>query len=362
MFKRISLFFFVWLLAGATVGLAGGGWPQDDKQDEGVRAFSLFLGGGSYLGVNLEEVTSETAKRLGMQDEHGALLTEVVADSPAAKAGLQKDDVVVEWNGVRVESAMQFRRHVQETPAGRTARLTVFRNGREVQVDVKLGTRSDERGAFKYKVNQETQERMRAAQERVRQSQERLRESLKNRDLRKHIVISERGRIGVSLQSLTPQLAEYFGLPGKSGALVTSVREDSPAAKAGLKAGDVIISVDGQAVDDPSDALRIIRKKDEGPMEIKVLRDKHERTFSVEMEKRQTSEYFDEGMLKQLIEGAILDEGMLKQLIEGAILEPLTDFVVPMPEIEIRGLAPLAVPAPKIKVPSIQVLKHPNVI
>jgi PDZ domain-containing protein len=93
------------------------------------------------------------------------------------------------------------------------------------------------------------------------------------------------GQMGVRLQSLTPQLAEFFGLSMPAGALVSTVEVDSPAAKAGLKAGDVIISVGGERVIDSFDAQRTISRKGPGAVEVVVMRDKQERRFTVQLEK-----------------------------------------------------------------------------
>jgi serine protease Do len=327
MMRRIWIFFVIILLAGVSVGLASNGWPQEDNQADSAQAVRVWVGGGSYLGVHLDEVTSEAAQRLGLREERGALITEVVTDSPAAKAGLQKDDVIVAWNGARVESAMQLGRLVRETPSGRTVRLGVVRNGRETEMTMQLGKRSDYATAFKLD---------REARERLREGQKQMRDALRSRDFGRHIVLSERGRMGVTLQSLTPQLAQYFGLSGRSGALITSVREDSPAAKAGLKAGDVILSIGGETIDDPGDAMRIIRKKEEGPVEVRVIRDKQERTFNVELEKRDTS-----------VGSFAFDD------FEDIVIEP-DDIVIPMPELEIHS-QPLVIPMPKIEIPPIRI-------
>ncbi|HET9532107.1 MAG TPA: PDZ domain-containing protein [Blastocatellia bacterium] len=92
-------------------------------------------------------------------------------------------------------------------------------------------------------------------------------------------------RLGVRLQRLTPQLAEFFGLSRPAGALISWVEDGSPAQKAGLLAGDVILSVGGERVEDASDATWTIWRKPDGPVEIIVMRDKQERTFTAELEK-----------------------------------------------------------------------------
>jgi serine protease Do len=276
--KRMPVLFLIILLAGILMGLASNGWAQGDEETAHDHMVRVWMDGGSFLGVQLEEVTAEQVKRLGLPEERGALITDVVSDSPASKAGLQKDDVIVRWNGVPVESAMQFRRQIHETPAGRAVRLGIIRNGRENEIQVTLGNRSEHAKEFKLEMTKE-------AMEAARQAMEKAHEALKNQDWGNFMVLSRRGRMGVTLQHLTPQLADYFGLKDRSGVLITSVREGSPASQAGLKAGDVILAVDGQKVDDPGAIMRLIAKKEEGPVELQVMRDRREMSLTVTLEK-----------------------------------------------------------------------------
>ena len=88
-------------------------------------------------------------------------------------------------------------------------------------------------------------------------------------------------RIGVSTMELTKQLADYFGITGGKGVLVTSVTEDGPAAKAGVRAGDVITAVDGEAIDSPGDISRVINRKKEGDVTLTVVRNKAQQTIHV---------------------------------------------------------------------------------
>src|SRR5437016_13915525 len=90
----------------------------------------------SWLGVELHEVTGETAKELKLPAERGVVVGSIVPDSPAAKAGLKENDVVTEINGQRVEGALQFRRMIREIPSGRTVQLTVWRDGQAQTVSV----------------------------------------------------------------------------------------------------------------------------------------------------------------------------------------------------------------------------------
>src|SRR5947199_5062455 len=99
----------------------------------------------SWLGVELHEVTGETAKELKLPAERGVVVGSIVPDSPAAKAGLKENDVVTEINGQRVEGAAQFRRIIHEIPAGRTIQLTVWRDGGTQTVSATLAKSEEHR-------------------------------------------------------------------------------------------------------------------------------------------------------------------------------------------------------------------------
>jgi membrane-associated protease RseP (regulator of RpoE activity) len=105
------------------------------------------------------------------------------------------------------------------------------------------------------------------------------------------------GRLGVGIQGLEPQLAEYFGLGDRTGVLITTVKDDSPAAKAGLKAGDVIIAVDGDEVEGVGDVSRLLWGADAGPAEIRILRDRKERTVTVELPENESTWHSGDGEL-----------------------------------------------------------------
>jgi C-terminal processing protease CtpA/Prc len=112
----------------------------DDPKNADDDNLQIFMGsGGGWLGVGVAEVSPDKVKSLKLPEERGALLGKIVPDSPAAKAGLKENDVVLEINGQRIEGTEQFRRMIHEIPAGRTANLTVWRDGRSQSIKVTVG-------------------------------------------------------------------------------------------------------------------------------------------------------------------------------------------------------------------------------
>jgi serine protease Do len=264
---------------------------RETDQDRVVRTLSV-LGGGSYLGVRIEDVTEELAEELGLPGEYGVHVASVVEEGPAASAGVQDGDVILRWNGERVQGATQLQRLVRETPVGRTVQLGVFRAGSQQELSVELGESSGRFGNLRIG----TAPRLRGLGEELR---DRIRSvapgevhvigpgDVRVRGVGDGRVLSfmgGRGRLGVSVQNLGDQLAEYFGV--EDGALVTSVVEDSPAEAAGIRAGDVILEVAGEEVEGPGELVEILSEQEAGPVTILVMRDRQQRTLTVELEER----------------------------------------------------------------------------
>ena len=237
--------------------------------------FTMFFQGGTFLGVHAEDVSKENMASYGMREVRGVGVTEVVKDSPAEKAGLRKGDVIVGFNGEAVTSTRKLNRLVNESSPDQNVRLTIARGGSEQEVSATLGKRENMTKIF----NEKTREEMRQKIEKMKGEFPKI----KSGDVWT-INMGAYRRIGISTQTLNKQLAEYFGVG--EGILVTSVTENSPAAKAGLKAGDVITAVDGEKVDSPGDISRAINKKQDGPVTLTVVRDRNTRSVTVTPEKQ----------------------------------------------------------------------------
>ena len=271
------------ILASGSVAVAS---PYSDcEQQTPERPRRVQLTAQSFLGVELSDVNKETVSRLKLREERGAVIDGVTSGSGAAQAGLQKNDVIIKWDGQRIESAREVSRQIHETPPGRSVRLGIMRDGKEMDVNVTMGERP----------SRATRTVVRPSLASVRVRPERVRPE----------IVVGRGSartLGVELQGMTPQLAEYFGLSKRSGALVIFVFADSPAAKAGLKAGDVILSVGTETVENPVDVRRALSDKPEGTeVEFKILRDKQEKTLKVPLQKGTNSWLFtdvDDGAVR----------------------------------------------------------------
>ncbi|MFY9611111.1 MAG: PDZ domain-containing protein [Blastocatellia bacterium] len=330
--KGSVILFLSVLLVSSSTTLAEDGLAQRSDQD-GDRPRRVEISRPSFLGVELQEVTRESAQRLKLSAERGALIENVTPESSAAKGGLKKDDVIVKWNGELIESAREVSRRIRETPAGRTVRLGVVRDGNETESSVTLGERREY--ATRVRVAPA------AAVARVRPARE------------SRVMVRDRYRMGVSLQSMSPQLAEYFGLTGRNGALVLYVYPDSPAANAGIKAGDVILSVGGETTDDPIKVHEALKSKAEGSIEIRVLRDKQEKTLTVQLEKAKTSWFVSPGDFD------VAEPDINIVPIPSVLIDPIhipRIVVGPLNVTPLVNVTPLAIPEisiPQIRIPRI---------
>jgi predicted metalloprotease with PDZ domain len=235
--------------------------------------------GSGWLGVETREVTADKARELKLPAERGVVLGKIVPDSPAAKAGLKENDVVTEINGQRVEGAAQFRRMVHEIPAGRSIQLTVWRDGRSQTLSATLGKSEERRqslkmiapsaGAFAFRMPDMPEI-----------------PDIPSMEWNNGMLSGGQPRLGIDAEDLSGQLGAFFGAPEGEGILVRDVNAGSPAEKAGLKAGDVITSLDGDRIRSVSELReRLSSKRDDKEKTVKlgVLRNKSSLSLNVEL-------------------------------------------------------------------------------
>jgi serine protease Do len=238
--------------------------------------------GSSWLGVETHEVTAEKAKELKLSAERGVVLGKIVPDSPAAKAGLKENDVIMELNGQRVEGASQFRRMIHEIPAGRTVQLSVWRDGRSQMISATLGKAEERRSAWKVATPGAFAFHMPDMP---------VFPEIPSMEWNGGVVLGGQPRLGIDAEDLSGQLGAFFGAPDGEGILVREVNPGSPAEKAGVKAGDVITSFNGERIHSLGNLReKLSAKRDEKDTTVKlgVLRNKSEISLTVELPAPQT--------------------------------------------------------------------------
>jgi membrane-associated protease RseP (regulator of RpoE activity) len=241
---------------------------------------SAVSGSGSYLGVDISEVTSDRVAPLKLKDEHGVEITMVDRDAPAGRAGLKEHDVILEFNGTRVEGEEQLKRLLHETPPGREVTLGISRDGQPQQIKVTLG---DRRKMLSGKIPAHPM----ATTPRMPEMPEmpRIAEMPEIPGMQSFTVVRNySSAAGMMVDNLTPQLGDFFGVKSGEGVLVRSVEKGSPAEAAGLKAGDVIVKVDNEKIRDRSDWRDALRKS--GKVNVGVIREKREQNFTLTLPER----------------------------------------------------------------------------
>jgi serine protease Do len=285
------------LVISALVGAVHAQSARVQVEPRGDRNMWVLDGRGSQLGVMVSDVDVKAATG-------GVKIDEVNPDSPAEKAGIKAGDVIVEFDGEKVRSARQFTRLVQETPEGRSVSIGLMRDGKKQTVnatpengrmtwnsrdfgpDVERAMREAERGFREFRFDLPDMRGFNRNSPEPRDPgaprEPRYFEYRTPGDMLPFMT-RPRPMLGVQVQSLSRDLEEYFGVKN-GGALVSSVTPDSAASKAGIKAGDVITSVNGRSVSDADDLINKIEDIT-GEATIVVVRDKKELTLKANIER-----------------------------------------------------------------------------
>ncbi len=250
------------LAASLAVGPAWGAQKDEgDKVGKKVeKRVVIRHAGGGFLGVSLDDLEG---------DARGAKVSSVDSGSPADKAGIKEGDVIVRFDGETVRSAAQLARLVGETPPGRSVAIEVTRAGATQKLTAAIG-KSDRMRVFGNEGPGERTFHFELPEGPMVQPHPFDFRGDENQLFR--AIPGGRPRLGVRFMEMGEQLAAHYKLPGKSGILVTSVDEGSPAAKAGGQAGDAILELDGRKVEDGGD-LREAVARAEGEVALKVQRE-----------------------------------------------------------------------------------------
>jgi serine protease Do len=211
---------------------------------------TLMTGGKivrGYLGVGIQELTSDLAQEFGANTINGALVSDVSKGDPAEKAGLKPGDIILKYDGKTIQDTAHLKNMVAATRPGERVTLDILRNGKPQQITATVGRLAPE------------PELASVASEPAGSSNDNKQSS----------------RLGVSVQALTPGLAQQLGLENQKGAVVTDVQQGSPASTAGLHEGDLIVEANHQPISSPADLRRAMENaKDQHNTLLRVKRGK----------------------------------------------------------------------------------------
>jgi serine protease Do len=230
---------------------------------------------GGYLGVETVEVSNEIFGKYGLTSVRGVAVERVSEGSPAEKAGIRAGDVIVRVNGDEITSSRKLSRLIGEIAPDHTGRVTVFRNGSETNLDVTIANRPE----LKFDEAALLERFKDLPKPPDAPSLEGLMRKPGEAGAPMVWRFGSRRQIGVGVTPLTKQLAEHFNVDG--GVLINNVRENSPAAKSGLRAGDIIVEAEGTPIKNDNDLIRAIGDNKDGSVSIIFVRQGGRQTVNI---------------------------------------------------------------------------------
>jgi serine protease Do len=254
------------------------GAPLNLPSDIGVDF--LFYTSQGYLGVTLKEIDADRASALKLKDTHGAEVIMVDHDAPASKSGLKVHDVILQLDGQSIDTAVQLRDRLRDMPAGRTVRFLVSRDGNQINVTAQLCDGSvlgQEAWSQHYSVPQPPPA--------ARGGESFLGNPAPATAAFLDSMIPKGLYVGADVNPVRTQLADYFGVRSGTGLLVESVDFQSPAGRAGLKAGDVVTKVDSQPMTSHSDWVKTLRRHRGKLVQVTIMRNKQEQVLTMSVGK-----------------------------------------------------------------------------
>lgn len=276
---------------------------QKGDRDTAERTFAFTFGDdGGYLGVQAIDVNKDNISKFGLSSVRGVAIEKVIENSPAASAGLQNGDVILRFDGEEISSVRKLTRLIGEVAPDHQVKLTISRNGSEKEMTATVGKRPMPRfdnGNFTFSApvplgkltlpdDAEPGELPSVAITPDTPGVTPKVFRMPGGEGKAYVWRMGDGRqIGVGVMPLTKQLAAHFGVG--SGAMINNVRENSPAERAGLKAGDIIVDVDGKPIRGEIDLVRMINGKKEGDIQLTFVRDGKRQTVGITPEKSKES-------------------------------------------------------------------------
>ena len=240
------------------------GFPSEDS------------GTGSYLGVDINDVSTERLSALKLKEEKGVEVTMVDQDAPAGKAGIKEHDVILNMNGTPIESKVQLQRMIHEMPPGRVVTFDISRDGQPTTIKVQLADRRKQYAWVSPKMKDFHVEIPEIS----------IHPEIEIPQINVMVVRSS-ARSGLMVENITPQLGEFFGVKNGNGVLIRSVEKGSRGEKAGFHAGDIIVKINDQPVHDTSDFSEVMHSRDGGAISVGVIRDKKEQNLNLDLPPRQ---------------------------------------------------------------------------
>ncbi len=250
-----------------------------------------------YLGIMIRDVSENDVATLHLRSTHGAAVTMVDHDGPACKAGLRERDVILSLNGTPIDGEDQLRRMLHDLQPGRTVSLVVVRSGTEQTVNTTMANREElEKRAWEqhWVVPEPVDDAaVPVASEPVPSS----RRGLGSGFMAGGLLPMSPTYTGAKVDAMGGQLAEFFGVKDGKGLLVHDVDANSPAAQAGLRAGDVVTRINGGRIVSKSAWAHVLRESKGHVVSLTVMRDRHEQVLTMMVDPKHRSAVDAQGPL-----------------------------------------------------------------
>jgi S1-C subfamily serine protease len=268
---------------------AAGSPAMASSPSENAGAAQFFVGNAAvrqgYLGVDIRDVTPEQVSVLKVRDVHGAEIIMVDHDAPAGKCGLREHDVILQMNGQAIEGRDQVRKLLHDFAPGKPVQLIISRDGQQMTINAQMSSR-EEVEKLAWEQHLAAPDSQSDGDSDVAQAGPALPRTSKGF---LGGVLTAPAYTGAMLGNMTAQLADYFGVPHGAGVLVRSVEPNSPAALAGMHAGDVVVRAASRTVRNLADWARALKSSHDKSLPVVVLRDKKEQTLLLTLDTKKRS-------------------------------------------------------------------------
>lgn len=304
--RRFTAIAIVGLFIAAAPALAQQAGTRTADENPPARVEAPPRGCG-FLGVYPADISRRTAEKLRLAERRGAIVAGIVRQTGAERAGIREKDVITGFNGESIGSEGQLRRLIMAQMPGSWVRIDLIRDGSPMTVNAEISSRarfiggpdcnaqqSPEREQLEQRQRDAVKDldishldlgrfesEVRMAQKELEKARSEVRRSVSEVRVQREMASGYEGTTGLGLQRISDQLAQYFRTGTSSGALVNDVADGSPALRAGMQAGDVIVEVNGAVVSGPMDAVRAIVRDRDGSVDLLIVREGRRQTVTV---------------------------------------------------------------------------------
>jgi S1-C subfamily serine protease len=286
------------LLAASTFSTRSAlAWGNGSEVEASAGGALFFFGSGpvatrgaqGYLGVDVRDVPADQIAVLKLKEARGAEIILVDHDAPAGKAGLREHDVVLQMNGQAIDGEDQIRKMLHECAPGKTITLVISRDGQQMTVNAQMANREEvERQAWEQHLTVPEPQGPPPDIAGSDFSPASPAPPLRGNSFIGTMLMNP-SYTGAMLEEMSTQLADFFGVSSGIGLLVRSVQPNSPAALAGMRAGDVVVQADAKPVVSSNDWAKAIKNSHGHSLTIVVMRDKKQQTLTLTPDSKKRS-------------------------------------------------------------------------